>query len=149
GAEEVSAQFQFRMRGSLVGGRNAGEILDHIRASLRVKPLGVAGLANFNGRVDEDLDEPPGRHDLANQVTVGAIRRNKGRDANRSMAGKQLRHLADASNVLGAVDLGKPQVGAKSLADVIAVEQANLAAPIEQLPLQFGGNGGLARSRES
>jgi hypothetical protein len=39
---------------------------------------------------------------------------------------------------------GKIQVVAQALAQVVAMEAARLAAALEQLALQFDGNGGLA-----
>ena len=58
--------------------------------------------------------------------------------------GKQLGHFADAPDVFRAVLGRETEVGAKAVADVVAVEDVGVAAQVEQLALQFGGDGGLA-----
>src|SRR5258706_11037438 len=51
-AEQVRAQFDFRIDGRFVGSGNPGELLDLIGAGLGIKALGLALLADFARRVD-------------------------------------------------------------------------------------------------
>ena len=142
--ELVGTQFQFRAGRRFVGSGDTGEIVDFLGAGFGVKTLGVALLAHGERGVDEDLDEPARRHYFSHEVMVGAVRRNKGGDADQARIGEELSRFADAADVFGPVFRRKGEVRAEAVAHAVAVQDVNLAAEVEQLALQLGGDGGFA-----
>src|SRR5262245_38261830 len=87
----------------LVRCRDAGELLDLAGARLLVEPLHVALLAHLDGTVDEYLDEVARPQKAADLIAVRPVRRDEGRKRHEAGVGEELRHLADAAAVRGAV----------------------------------------------
>lgn len=143
----------------LVGGGDAGEVLDLAGPGLLVQALGVALLGDLDGDVDEDLDKGNGLVvaalgrglgvQLAGEVAVGAVRGNEGGDGDGGGVGEELGYLADAADVLVAVLLGEAQVLVEAEADVVAVEAVGRHAEVQQVLLEGRGHGRLARGREA
>jgi hypothetical protein len=153
----VGLDGNLRVRGGLVGRRDAGKVLDLTSAGLFVQALGVALLGNLEGHVDVDLDkgdvlvvlllglgvEVPG------EVPVGAVGTDEGGDGDGGRVGEELGYLGDAADVLVAVLLGEAEVLVEAEADVVAVEAVGGHAEVQEVLLQGGGNGGLARGGEA
>ena len=70
--EVGGVEVDFRGVRWLVGGGDAGEALDLAGPRTFVEALGVAGFADFEGGVDEDLDEVAGVDAAAHEVAVGS-----------------------------------------------------------------------------
>ena len=74
--EPVRLEMYFRVERRLVGGINAGEFQTLATrqggASLFIKTLGIARLADFQRRVDEDFDEFARWHQCPDRVAVGS-----------------------------------------------------------------------------
>ena len=105
----VRIEHQFRAQRRLVGRGDAGELRDLARRAPSVEALHVAPLAGLDARVDEDLDELARGHQRAHRVAIGPIRRDERREDDQAGVAEQLRHLADAADVLGAVGGEKPR----------------------------------------
>lgn len=87
--------------GGLVGGADAGEVLDLTGAGLLVEALRVALLGLLDGDVDEDLDEGEGRVGVvgllvqgAGLVAVGLVGRDEGGQGEAGRVGKELCDLS-------------------------------------------------------
>src|SRR3546814_6492079 len=74
--------------------------------------------------VDVDLDESNAGIgvQLAHDVTVGAVRRDKARQHDHTGVDKQLRNFTDTTNVLGAIFSREPEILVDAEANVVAVE---------------------------
>jgi hypothetical protein len=72
--------------------------------------------------MDVHLDEVPGLHDPANEIAIGAIRRDERGDVHHAGFGEELGDLADAANVLGAVFRGESEILVEAVADIVTVE---------------------------
>lgn len=114
----------------LVGGGDAGEVLDLAGAGLLVEALRVALLGDLDGDIDVDLDEGEGfvlagaadGVQIAGDLTVGAVGGDEGGEGDGGAVGKELGDLGDAADVLVAVGLGEAEVLVEAEADVVAVE---------------------------
>ena len=62
---------------------------------------------------------------------------------------EQLRHLADAADVLDAVGVGEAEILVEALADVVAIERVGMRAHGGELALDQVGDGGLARAGQA
>ena len=83
-------------------------------------------------------------HNFAHQFAVRAVRRNERGDADHAGIGEELGHFADAADVFRAVLRRKAQVRAEPMADVVAIEDIDVPAEVEQFAFEFGGDGGFA-----
>lgn len=145
--------------GGLVGGADAGELLYLAGAGLLVEALGIALLGDGDGDVDVDLDEGQGLVvgaagagggvQLAGDLAVGLVGRDEGGQGNGAGVGEQLGDLGDAANVLVAVLFAEAQVLVEAEADVVAVEAVGGQAEVQQVLLEGGGDGRLARGAQA
>lgn len=141
----------------LIRCRDASELLDLASAGLFIQTLGVALLSHLEGHVDKDLDKGDGLVavlvglgvQLSRKIAVGAVGRDEGGDGDGGRVGKELGDLTDAADVLVAVGLGEAQVLVEAEAHVVAVEAVGGEAQVEEVLLQGGGDGGLARGGEA
>src|SRR5439155_6278812 len=108
------------------------EILDLAAARLRVHPFLVAGLADVERRVDEDLDEAVCADHLAHPVARGAVGAHRGADDGAAVADDLRGHEADAEDVRVAILLREAEAFREMRADHVAVEQRDLAPVLEQ-----------------
>ena len=69
----------------------------------------------------------PGLDQLAHHAALGAERRDEGAEHDQAGIDEQLRHLADAADVLDAVGIGEAEVAVEAVADIVAVEQHGVA----------------------
>lgn len=144
-------------QGLFIWCRDASELLDLASTGLLVETLGVALLSHLEGHVDKDLDKGNGLVavlvglgvQLARKIAVGAVGRDEGGDGDGGRVGKELGDLADAADVLVAVGLGEAQVLVEAEAHVVAVEAVGGEAQVQEVLLQGGGDGGLARGGEA
>ena len=132
----------------LVRRGDAGELLDLAGARLLVEPLHVALLADLDRAVDEDLDEVARLHDRAHLIAVGAVRRDEGRQRHDAGVGEELRDLADAADVLGAVLGREAEILVEPVADVVAVEDVGADAALDGALLELDRDRRLAGARE-
>lgn len=137
----------------LIGGRNAGKLLNDTLTGLLVQALGVALLGHLDRHIDVDLDKGQtgvlaGGGDLvqtAGGVAVGLVGRDEGGDGDGGAVGEELGDLGDAADVLVAVLLAEAEVFVETEAHVVAVEAVGGdAALAEQLVLEFDGDGRFA-----
>lgn len=142
----------------LVGSGDTSELLNDTLTSLLVQALRITLLGNLNGDINVHLNEGEtgalaGRGDfvqLAGSVTVLAVRRDERGNGDGARVGEQLGDLCDAADVLVAVGFAEAKVLVQAEADVVAVQTVGVhAAVVEQLALEFDGNGGLARGGET
>lgn len=149
----------FRVGGSLIGGRDAGKLLDLTSARLLVQTLGIALLSDLERHVDKDLDKrqwlftrrsPPNVGvQGAGRVAVGAVGGDEGGNGDGGGVGKELGNLGDAANVFVAVLFREAQVLVEAEADVVAVEAVGGHAEVQEVLLQGRRDGGLARGGEA
>lgn len=141
----------------LVRGRDTGELLDLARPSLLVQSLRVTLLGDLKGYVNKDLNEgqllvlaAAGLGvQLARHVAVSPVRRDEGGDGNGGRVGKELGDLTNAADVLVAVLLGEAQVLVQTEAHVVAIETVGGQPQVEEMLLEGGSDGGLARGGEA
>jgi hypothetical protein len=87
---------------------------------------------------------------LASNIPVLSIRRDKRRDGHRVAIGEQLGNLGDPADILVTVGFGETQVLVQAEADVVAIEAVGGDAALgEQVVLELDGDGGFARGREA
>ena len=86
--------------GGLVGGGDAGELLDLAGAGLLVEALGVALLDNGEGRVDKDLDEREARLfvELTRDCAVCTVGRDERGERDTARVREELGDLATAAH---------------------------------------------------
>jgi len=98
--------------------------LDLAGNGLLVEALGVALLDDVERGIGKDLDKGQASVHVqhACSVAVGAKRADERGDGDGGGVGKQLGHLADAADVLGAVGVREAQVLVQAKANVVAVE---------------------------
>src|SRR5207249_6494411 len=96
-------------------------------SGLRVHPFLVAGLADVQRRVDEDLDEAIGADHLAHPVARGAVGTHRRADDGAAVADDLRGHEADTEDVRVAILLREAEALREMRADDVAVEQRDLA----------------------
>ena len=116
----------------LVGRRDAGELRDLAGAGLLVEALRVAPLAGLERRVDVHLDEVARREERPGRVAVRAVGRDERGQHEHAAVGEELRDLADAADVLGAVGGREAEVLVQPVAHVVAVEHVGEVAALDQ-----------------
>ena len=135
--------------GSLVWRGDTGELLDLAGAGLLVEALQVALLAHLDRAVDEHLDEVPLLHDGAHLVAVGAVGRDERGQGDQPGVREELRHLADAADVLGPVLGREAEVLVEAVADVVAVEDVGPDAALEETLLEIARRWSTCRTRRA
>lgn len=141
----------------LVRRGNASKVLDLARPCLLVQSLGVALLGHLDWDVDIDLDKSQGcvvalaaaLMQVTRDLAVGNVRGDEAGEGNGAAVGKQLGDLGDAADVLVAVLLGETQVLVQAEANIVAVEAVGGEPEVQQVLLEGGGDGGLARCRQA
>ena len=133
----------------LVGRVDAGEILELAGLGLGIEALGVAGDAVVDRGIDEYLDELAVGDEGAHHVALGAVGRNERAQHDEPALHHELRHFADAADVLDAVGLGEAEVAVEAVAHVVAIEQHGVMAGGEQALLDDVGDGRFAGAREA
>ena len=101
-------------------------------------------------RVDEDLDERPGRWSswIARRGrAVGGVGRDERADGDGAGVGEQPGDVRGAADVLGAVLGGEAEVAVDAVAQVVAVEAVGVDAVVDQARLELVGDRRLARRR--
>jgi hypothetical protein len=153
----VGLDGDFGVEGLLIGGGDAGKVLDLAETGLLVEALGVTSLGDLEGHVDVDLDKGDGLVVAASgllvqvtgEVTVCPVGGDEGGDGDGGGVSKELGDLANATDVLVAVLLREAEVLVEAEADVVAVEAVGGDAEVEEVLLERGGDGGLARGGEA
>ena len=135
--------------GSLVGRGDAGELGDLAAASLGVEPLDVAGFADGQRGVDEDLDEGLAGEGGAGLGPVGGQRGDQGDEREVARAGEEAGDGGGAADAFGAVRGGETEVAVERDAQVIPVDPHDLAAGVEEAAFDGLGDGGLAGAGEA
>lgn len=142
----------------LVGGRDAGEVLDLAGAGLLVQAFGVTLLGDLDRDVDVDLDEgeglvaalgTAGGVQLAGDLAVGPVGADEGGQGDGGAVGEQLGDLSNAADVLVAVLLAEAQVLVQTEAHVVAVQTVRRHAQVQQVLLQRCRHRRLARRRQA
>ena len=85
----------------------------------------------------------------AHLVAVGAVRRDEGRERDDAGVGEELRDLADAADVLGAVLGREAEVLVEAVADVVAVEDVGAHAALPEALLEVDRDGRFAGAGEA
>lgn len=121
------------MRG-LVGRGNAGEIGDLIFSGAPVQAFDVALFADCQRAVAENLDEVGGalRHHPHPPAVLPKRRDERGQH-DQAAVHEQFGQVPDAADVFGAVGIGKTEVAAQTVADVVAVADESPASQAVQL----------------
>ena len=147
GLHRVDGQFGLLRR--LIGTVNAGEVLDRARLGLFIKALGVTLHADFQRRVDKNLDEFGCANQLARHAPLGTERRDERHQHNQAGIDEQLGGLADAADILHPVGVGETQIPVEAVADIVAIQQIGVLAVSHQALFHQIGDGGLARARQA
>src|SRR5690554_598175 len=142
-------QTNFRAFRSLVGGGNAGEVLDLTCPRFLIQAFRVPVFASVQRGVHEHLDELAGGEQVAYQAAVAGEGADEGAENNQAGIGKQFAHLANAADVLYPVVVGETQILAQAMAHVVAVQQEGVIAPLVQSNVQGIGDGGLATAAQA
>src|SRR5687768_3354085 len=112
----------FRIFRSLVRIADPGEFLDDSRACLRVEPLTVSLLADFERCGDEDLDEGAEFLDHLAHTSAGhRVWRDRSADRDTAVARDLRGDVADAQDVEVAMLAREPELAGEMLSDEIAV----------------------------
>ena len=85
--------------------------------------------------------------EIAHEPPLGAERRDERAEHDQADVGHQLRHLADAADVLDPVGGGEAEILVEAVADVVAVEQGGMNAALVQPRLDQIGDRRFARRR--
>src|SRR5439155_26192934 len=127
-------------RGRLVRVGHSGELLDLAAERLLVQALDVPARTLFDRRVDEDLYERPVLLDhVASVLPRLAVGRDRRDDHGRAVARQARGDPADAVDVRVAILLREAETLGKVLADLVAVEPLDEAAPpFELRPDELG-----------
>lgn len=143
---------------SLIRRRNPRKVLDLASPRLLIQALGVALLRDLNGDIDIHLDECKRRIaalaaavgvQVARDLAVSNVRRDEAGQGDGGAVGEQLGDLGDAADVLVAVRLREAQVLVEPEAHVIAVEPVRRVAQVQEVLLERGRDGGLARGGQA
>ena len=86
---------------------------------------------------------------LSSFIPILFARRNNTHQANGTIIGYDFRHLADSSRVLLAVFFRPAEVGIKTEPGIVAVENAGVDFPLDQVLFDGAGNGGFPRAGET
>lgn len=86
---------------------------------------------------------------VAGDLAVGLERGNEGSQGDGGRVGKQLGDLADSADVLDAVLVGEAEVLVEAEADVVAVKAVGGQTEVQQVLLEGGRDGRLARRRQA
>jgi hypothetical protein len=81
---------------------------------------------------------------LPDALPIGPVRRDEGGDDDGTGPREKRGHLAEATGILRAICGRKPEVGAQSPADSVAVKQKHLTADVEERSLEPDCERGLA-----
>lgn len=137
--------------GSLIRSRDTRELLDLTRLGLFVQALGVTLLDDLERSISKDFDERDASSlvESAGGITVLAVGADEGGDSNSGSVSKELGNFTDTADVLGAVVRAKAEVLVQTEADVVTVQTVGRNARVEQGLLKRGGEGGLARGRQT
>src|SRR5882724_9773047 len=147
----VRVDHQLGSVGRLIRRGDAGEVGNLTSAGLLVEALRITLFANFERGVHVHFHELALVDQRARQPAVIAVRRDKSRDDQHTRVHEQPRNLRHPPDVLSAVLGRKSQVGAKTVADVVAVENIVVQTLCEKLALQFCGHSrftGTGQARE-
>src|SRR5690554_419946 len=142
-------QPHFRAFRSLVGGGNAGEVLDFTCPRFLVQAFRVPVFTGVQGGVHEYFDELAGGEQVAHQAAIAGKRADEGAENNQASISEQLAHLADAADIFYPVVIGETQVLAQAMAHVVAVQQEGVITPLVQSNIQGIGDGGFATAAQA
>ena len=117
----ASIDAELRMFGSFVGAGNSSEFLDFSCASFGIKPFCIALLANAEISCTVNLNEIACDHQASGFVTVSPKRRHKRGENDDTGIEKQLCDLTNSSNIFFPIRIGKAEVLAKTMTNVISV----------------------------
>ena len=126
---------------SLIRGRDAGELGDLATAGLGVESLDVAGLADGERGVDEDLDERVVREGGAGLGAVGSQRSDEGDEGDMARASEEAGDGGGATHAFSAVGGGEAQVAIERDAEVVAIHADDVTAGVEEAALDGFGDG--------
>src|SRR5260370_6477236 len=114
---------EFRRLWRLIRRVDTREILYLAGLGLGIEPFWIPANTFPDRRIDEYLDEFAGRKQGSYHLALGAIGGNERADDDEPGLCHQFRQLARAANILHPIGLGKPEIAAQAVADVVAVEQ--------------------------
>ena len=137
-----------RFRG-FVRRRDAGELGDLATARLGVESLDVAGFADGERGVDEDLDERMVREGGAGLGAVGGQRSDQGDERDVTRTGEEAGNGGGTTDAFGAVGGGEAEVAVERDAEVVAIDADDVTAGVEESALNGFGDGRLARAGEA
>src|SRR5690554_3038240 len=142
-------QPHFRAFRSLVGGGNAGEVLDLPCPRFLIQAFRVPVFASVQRGVHEHLDELAGGEQVAYQAAVAGEGADEGAENDQAGIGEQLAHLANAADIFYPVVVGEAQILAQAMAHVVAVQQEGVITPIMQGNVHGVGDGGFATAAQA
>lgn len=156
------------MRWGFVGIADPGETFDFACTSFLVQPFGIPLLADFQRRVDKNLDEVTAitRFDNlpASLVAIATIGADERRQRDQSGGNEKLANCGNPPNVLSAIINAKPKpesfrirwpvvgeklgAGIQSMTDIVAVQQIALGTQFVEPAVNRIGNGTLATAAQ-
>ncbi len=140
-----------RILGRFVGGVDPCEVLDLAGPRFLVELLRVPLLANFQRRIDEDLDEIVAalQCDLAGAAAVRAVGRDESGNNHRAAVGHEVGHFGDAPDVFHAILGGEAEVRVQAVPDIVAVKDVHMDIAVEEFPLERLGDGRFAGAAQT
>ena len=137
-----------RFRG-FVRRRDAGELGDLATARLGVESLDVAGFADGERGVHEDLDERVVREGGAGLGAVGSQRSDEGDERDVTRTGEEAGNGGGTTDAFGAVGGGEAEVAIERDAEVVAIDADDVTAGVEETTFDSFGDRRFARTGEA
>lgn len=148
--EIVCFEIDLWVRRGFVGVVDTGEAFDLAGAGFFVEAFWVAGFANFDWGVDEDLEklESGVLVDFADLVAVGLVGGDETRDCDDPSFGEEFGDFAHPADVFLAIVSGESEVVVEPVADIIAIEAVGEVSVFDEGVLEGDCDGGLSRARK-
>src|SRR5262249_4007273 len=127
---------------------NPREVLDLAAPRFGVQSLGVTLFADFQRRVNEDLDEMSSADHIPHVVARRAVRADRRADGHAAVPHDLRSDKSDAADVDVPVGFAEPQTLRKARANDVAIQQRDRAAVFEHEREENLGRRGFARAAQ-
>ena len=137
---------ELRLFGCLIGAGDSCEFFDFPCPCFGIEPFGVALFANAEIGCAVNLDEVSCVHKGSCLIAVSSEWGYKCSQNDHACIEEQLGYLPNATNVLLSVGIGKAQVLAEAVANVVAVQHVSGKSAFKQSSIDGIGQGAFASS---
>src|SRR6185503_8650515 len=122
----------FRIKRRLIRVIDTGKVLDLTPARLGIDALGVTEFAQFERRIDKNLDELITSHHVPHVIARGPVGAYRGAHGYSSMSHNFGRHKSDAPDIDVPIFLTEAQSSGKVRAHHVAIQQRRLTTSFQQ-----------------